>query len=150
MSTSLIVGLALAVAAPGPKDAAKPPPKLEGEWVLERFDGPKDAPPGAVTMKFTDNRITIVEGGVPGGRDRNEEADYTVDLTKKPAHIDIRPTRGKQDMVVLGLFAIEGDTLKLCFGFGGGQERPAELKADTEKGVALITLKRVKADKAGK
>ena len=146
MTTSLIVGLALAVAAPGPKDAAKPPPKLEGEWVLEKFEGPKDAPPGSVTMRFTDTRVSVIEGD----RERGEEADYTVDLTKKPAHIDIRPMGGKQDMVVYGLLAIEGDTLQLCFGFGPGRERPTELKADADKGVALITLKRVKADKPGK
>src|SRR5687767_7355725 len=121
MSTCLIVGLTLAIAAPGPKDAAKPPAKLEGEWVLEKFEGPKDAPPASVTMKFTDTRISILEAK----RDRAEEADYTVDLTKKPAHIDIRPLQGGQakgEMVVYGLIAIEGDTLKLCFGFGGGQE----------------------------
>jgi uncharacterized protein (TIGR03067 family) len=149
MTASLIVGLALVVGAPAPKDAAKPAPKLEGEWVVEKFEGPKDAPPGTVTLKITDTRISIFEEK----KDRAEEADYTVDLTKKPAHIDIRPVlgpQGKRELVVYGLLAIEGDTLRLCFGHGGGQERPTELKADPDKGIALITLKRVKADKPEK
>jgi len=149
MNTSLIVGLALAVAAPGPKDAAKPAPKLEGEWVVEKFEGPKEEmPPGSITLRITENRISIFEPK----REKPEEADYTVDLTKKPAHIDIRPVQGgpaKRELVVYGLFAIEGDTLKLCFAKDGA-ERPTELKGDVEKGVMLISLKRVKEDKPAK
>jgi uncharacterized protein (TIGR03067 family) len=149
MNTSLIVGLALVVAAPGPKDAAKPAPKLEGEWVVEKFEGPKeDVPPGGVTLRITENRISIFEAK----REKPEEADYTVDLMKKPAHIDIRPVQGgpaKRDLVVYGLLAIDGDTLKLCFAKDGA-DRPKELKGDGEKGVMLITLKRVKSEKPEK
>ena len=149
MTSSLVVGLALTVAAPAPKDAAKPAPKLEGEWVVEKFEGPKeDSPPGSITLTFTENRISIFEPK----RERPEEADYTVDLTKKPAHIDIRPHQGgpaKKEVVVYGIFAIDGDTLKLCFGKEGA-ERPSELKGNAEKGIMLITLKRVKADKPEK
>jgi uncharacterized protein (TIGR03067 family) len=149
MTPSLIAGLAVAVAAPGPRDTAKPAPKLEGEWVVEKFEGPKDeVPPGGVTLRFTENRISIFEAK----REKPEEADYTVDLTKKPAHIDIRPVVGvpaKRDLVIYGLLAIDGDTLKLCFAKDGA-DRPTELKGDAEKGVMLITLKRVKADKSEK
>lgn len=149
MTSTLIVGLALAVAAPAPKDAAKPAPKLEGEWVVEKFEGPKeDSAPGSITVRITENRISIFEPK----REKPEEADYTVDLTKKPAHIDLRPTVGgpaKKELVVYGILVIEGDTLKLCFG-RDGVERPTELKGNAEKGIMLITLKRVKADKPEK
>lgn len=149
MTTSLFVGLALTVAAPGLKETAKPAPKLEGEWVVEKFEGPKDEmPPGSITLRITENRISIFEPK----RQKPEEADYTVDLTKKPAHIDIRPVQGgpaKQDLVVYGVFAIDGDTLKLCFAKEAA-DRPTELKGDVEKGVMLITLKRVKDDKPAK
>jgi len=150
MTASLIVGLALAVAAPGPKDAAKPAAKLEGEWVVEKFEGPKeDAPPGSITLKFSDNHITIFEPK----RERPEEADYTVDLTKKPAQIDLRPVQrgggAKPELVVYGIFAIEGDTLTLCIGKDGA-DRPTELRGNAEKGIMLITLKRVKADQREK
>jgi uncharacterized protein (TIGR03067 family) len=149
MTTPLLVGLALTVGAPAAKDTAKPAPKLEGEWVVEKFEGPKDeAPPGGITLQFTENRISIFDPK----RGKPEEAEYTADLTKKPAHIDIRPGQAgpaKRELVVYGLFAIDGDTLKLCFAKDGA-DRPTELKGDAEKGVMLITLKRVPADKPGK
>jgi uncharacterized protein (TIGR03067 family) len=139
MTATLFAALALSIAAPAPKEVGKPAPKLEGEWVVEKFEGPKDAPMGNVTVTFTESRILIREPK----RDRPEEADYTVDLTKKPAHIDIRPAQGKKDLVVYGILSFEGDALKLCFS-GNGGARPTELKGDAEKGILLITLKRTK------
>jgi len=151
MTPSLLIGLALAVGAPAPKETPKEAPKLEGDWIIERFEGPKDGPPGAVTMTFTADRILIKEAK----REKPEEAAYTVDLKKKPATIDIRPGRPggaagagapPKEVVVQGILEIEGDTLKLCF-TRDSAERPTEFKGDAEKGVMLIILKRVKADK---
>jgi uncharacterized protein (TIGR03067 family) len=144
--TPLVLGLALAVAAPAPKTADEPPPaKLEGEWVVESMDGPKtDAEgTGAITARFADGKVAIKEPK----REKAEVAAYTVDLTKKPATIDIRPDQGPKDQVILGIIEVKGDTLKLCFAHGGMGDRPTEFKGDPAKGVMFITLKRVKADK---
>ena len=141
--TPLFLGLALAVAAPAPKKADEPAPgKLEGDWVVESTEPAKEAPPGSITMRFADGKVSISEGG----RERKETAGYTVDLTKKPATIDIRPEGGPKEQLIQGIFELKGDTLKLCFGRDGA-DRPTELKADVEKRVMLITLKRVQADK---
>lgn len=140
--TSFFVALSLVAGAPAPKEAPKPPPVLDGEWVVEKFEGPKDAPPGTVTFRFTDGKISIQEAK----REKPEEAAYTVDASKKPAQIDIRPDRGGKDKVVLGIYEITGGTLKLAFGFDGG-DRPTEFKGDVEKRIAFITLKRVKPEK---
>jgi uncharacterized protein (TIGR03067 family) len=149
MTPSLLVGLALTVGAPAPKEAPKPAPKLEGDWVVESFEpkegGPPDNGPGSITMTITADKIMIKEGR----REKPEEAAYTVDLTKKPATIDIRPGRAggpgggpPPDLVVKGILSIDGDTLKLCFTKDG--DRPTEFKWDADKHVILITLKRVK------
>jgi uncharacterized protein (TIGR03067 family) len=143
--TPLVLGLALTLAAPAPKKADEAPPvKLEGEWTVESFEGPKEAapPPGSITMRFADGKVTITEAG---GKGHNEEAGYTVDQTKKPAQIDIKPEKGG-DKLVLGIFEVKGDTLKICFG-KNVTERPTELKPDVAKGIMVINLKRVKADK---
>ena len=141
--TPLFLGLALAVAAPAPKKVDEPPPaKLDGEWVVESFEGPKDGPPGTVTFRFADGKVNIQESK----REKPEEAGYTIDMTKKPATIDIRPENGPKEKVVEGIIELKGDTLKLCFRHDGG-ERPTEFKGDAAKGVMLITLKRVKSDK---
>jgi len=151
MTSSLLIGLALTVGAPIPKDKAKPEPKLEGDWVVESFEpqegGPKEK---SVTFTFTADRILIHDGM---GK-KPEEAGYTVDLKKKPATIDIKPTRAggpggaggpPPDLVVRCILESDGDTLRLCFTKEG--ERPTEFKGDAEKRTLLVTFKRVKSDK---
>lgn len=140
----LLLGLALTLAAPAPKKSDEPPPaKLEGEWVVESIEGPKDdTPPGTITMRIADGMISIKEGK----REKPEDAGYTIDATKKPATIDIRPDGGPKVQVVQGIYEVKGDTLKICFG-RDGVDRPTEFKGDASKGIMLITLKRVKTEK---
>lgn len=143
--TPLVVGLALTLAAPAPKKSDEPPPaKLEGDWVVESFEGlPQEAQrPGTITMHFADGKINITE---PGGKGRVEEARYTVELTKKPATIDIKPDKGPEKLVH-GIIEIKGDAMRLCFSKEEA-ERPTEFKADVEKGIMVIHLKRIKPEK---
>jgi uncharacterized protein (TIGR03067 family) len=143
MTPCLILAISITIGAPAPKETPKEPPKLEGEWIVESFEGPKEGPPGSVTMRFTESKISIVEGGKA---EHKEEAGYTVDLKKKPATIDIRPEKGQKEMVIQGIIEITGDTMKICFG-RDGKERPKEFKGDAANGIMLINLKRVKAEK---
>jgi uncharacterized protein (TIGR03067 family) len=145
----LVLALALTLAAPAPKKSDEPPPaKLDGDWVVESFEGPKDgAPPETITMRFADGKISISD---PSRKGKAEEVDYTADLTKKPATIDIKPKAGgpggRPDKLVLGIIEVKGDELKICFGKETA-DRPAEFKADVEKGIMVIHLKRVKPEK---
>jgi len=143
VTPSLLLVLSLTISAPAKKDAPKEPPKLEGDWIVEAMDGPKDATPGSITMRFTTDKISISEGGKDGHK---EDAGYTVDLKQKPATIDIRPEKGNKGMVVQGIIEINGDTMKLCFG-RDGKERPKEFKGDAANGIMMITLKRAKSEK---
>src|SRR4051794_37411904 len=61
--TPLVLGLALTLGAPGSKKTDDPPPgKIDGDWVVESFEGPKnDAPPGAITFHFVADKISITE-----------------------------------------------------------------------------------------
>ena len=142
MVATYFLTAAMIVGAPAPKETPKETPKLEGDWIVESFEGPKEGPPGVVTMRFTDGKISIIEAK----REKPEEALYTADLKKKPATIDIRPEKGKQDLIILGIVEINGDTMKLCFTREGG-ERPKEFKGDAANGVMMITLKRAKPEK---
>ncbi len=147
MYAALLIGLGLTVAAPAPKDKDKPTPKLEGTWVLDKIEGKdgkdaNDAPPGQLTMTFADGKVAIKEGG---RRDRTEDAEFTIDATKKPAHIDIKPAKGAKDVVVRGIYEFEGEVLKICFTERG--DRPTAFKADAEKRIVLLLLKRQKDEK---
>ena len=140
MYATLFLGLAMTVSAPGAKTPPKAEtPKLEGEWLLESMEMPKEAKPGDVTFKFADGKISIFEAK----RNKPEEADYTVDFTKNPAEIDIKPNRGGKEMTVLGIIEVKGDTMKICLGQNAA--RPTEFKGDA--GIMLATFKRVKAEK---
>ncbi|HEX3152576.1 MAG TPA: TIGR03067 domain-containing protein [Gemmataceae bacterium] len=143
MSTSLFVGLALAVAAPAPKKADDDvSAKVDGNWVVESVEGPKEGPPpGVLQFQFVDGKIHVIEG-----TKKDESAGYTIDTTKKPFAMDIRPERGAKEKVVYAIVEVKGDTLKLCFGKDAA-ERPTEFKGNAEKGVMLFIMKRVKADK---
>jgi uncharacterized protein (TIGR03067 family) len=142
VTPSLLLGLAIVVGAPAPKETPKDPPKLEGDWIVESIEGPKEAGPARITMRFTESKILILEGEKP----TPDEAGYTADLKKKPATIDIRPEKGQKDKMVQGIIEITGDTMKLCFA-RDAKERPTEFKGDAANGIMMITLKRVKAEK---
>lgn len=144
MLHTLLVGVALTLAAPAPKEAPKTAPKLDGTWEITDAEGPKEAKDelakNSVRFVFAEKTLTVMMSR-PDGKDRNEEATYEADFTKKPVTIDIMPTKGPKGEIVRGIIEIDGDKLKLCFGRDRA-ERPTEFKGNAEKNVQLFVLKR--------
>ncbi len=99
--------------------------KLQGEWTM--VTGVADGYPVPEEMRSTGKRVckgdelTVTVGG-----ELIMKAKITVDPTKSPKTIDYQvidgPTRGKKH---LGIYAIDGDTLKSCFAAPDGA-RPKE------------------------
>ncbi len=147
MLHTLLIGAALTLAAPAPKEAPKGAAKLEGTWLLidaEGVKGKQDVAKDNVRFVIADGNIVIAQEKTKG--DRTETATYEVDLTKKPAAIDIKPKTGPKEMVVKGIFEVSGDTLKLCFGRDNA-DRPTEFKGDEAKNIQMMTFKRVVEEK---
>jgi uncharacterized protein (TIGR03067 family) len=145
MYPSLLIGLAVVVAAPAPKEAPKKEATIVGEWIGEKaVSGGKEmpVPPGGISFGFhADGTLTIKEGGRTDGK----TGSYKVDPKKNPAEIDLIPPADKKDDTILGIYKLEGDTLTLCFQ-KGDPERPTKFESPEGERTVVITMKRVKKD----
>lgn len=144
MYTSLLVGMALTVGAPGKEPPAKDSPSIVGEWVGEKaVAGGKEqpVPEGGITFIFAaDGKLTIKEGK----RDKNDTGTCKTDAKKDPAEIDIIPPEDKKDPTVQGIYKLDGDTLTLAFGRGKEKSRPTKFESPEGTDTIVITLKRAK------
>src|SRR5262249_45571320 len=125
--------------------AVKPTLNFSADKVFAR-------PEGTVPKPFLDMSIangvipkeaaTLIETGVEG--------IYHLDATKSPKQFDVT-TLGKFHQTGLGLYQLEGDTLKLCLAIDPGKvgERPTEFSAKAGENRVILTLKRLPAAKPG-
>jgi uncharacterized protein (TIGR03067 family) len=144
MYSVLMLGAALAVGAPIPKDPPKKdPPSLIGEWLADSAiqGGKPDPPPPGATITFTKEGKFIVKDG----KDTSHEADFTFDPKKDPAEIEISESGpGKGTKMMKGIYRIEGDTLLICITREG--ERPKTFDSPVGSPNVLVTLRRPKKD----
>ena len=140
--TPIVLGLALALGAPGPKDPPKKdPPGPVGRWSLQSasFAG-IPLPDMNLTLTFTaDGRY---ESKTPEGEVRSS-GSFTADPKKQPAELDMTEAAQPAPMPAPAIYRIEGDTLTICTAVGG-KERPTSFDAKAGPNTALLVLKRIK------
>jgi len=117
--------------------------KLDGSWQMvsgkaNGFDLPADmAKTGKRVAKNGETAITF-------GDQQYFKAKYTIDPSKKPKAIDYTmtegPTKGKTH---LGIYEIDGDTVKFCFA-APGKDRPTDFTAKEGSERTLSVWKREK------
>jgi uncharacterized protein (TIGR03067 family) len=121
------------------KSADPEKPKLEGQHQI--VSGERDGQPileatlKGCTFRFTGDKV------VGANKDGTEflVADYTLDSTKTPCTIVIKPTAGSEKGKELsGLIERKGDTIRLIYA-ANGAEKPTEFK--TKANQAMYTLK---------
>src|SRR4051812_14559902 len=115
MSLPVLLFLSATLTGIGPiaADAGKKElEKLQGVWRLEarqeegRDDNAKEL--GKMSIAMVGNQIKIDEDG------KLSEGTFGIDAGKKPAEIDLTPSKGDAGKV-LGIYQVAGDTLKLCY-----------------------------------
>jgi uncharacterized protein (TIGR03067 family) len=138
-AVAVAVLAAVGVVAAAPGGAKGDRARLQGTWeVLSVTAGGKDVTPKTgrrMLLTFQADRISSRLG------DGQEEAStYTLDETKKPAHLTVAKTARQGEMKAV--YQLDGDTLRIAFSPKGPDgERPDAVAA---KDAVLLTLKRAR------
>jgi uncharacterized protein (TIGR03067 family) len=132
---------ALFPAAAGGGDAArKELERFQGTWtfISAESDGkplPKAKEPQTVTFEGDKFAVKVGDKVVQAGTQK-------LDPTRKPKTVDATVTEGEdKGTTMLGIYELEGDTLKVCFD-PKGKKRPTELKTAPDSGHFMGVLKR--------
>ena len=145
LRNALLIGLAACVisqARAGDSDATKKDlAQLQGEWSM--VSGSADGQPMPDEMRKQMKRVckgdettTTMAGQV------YIKAKFTIDPSKQPKTIDYQMTAGfTKGQTQLGIYEVEGDTFKACFGKPGA-ERPADFTSKPGDGRTLSVWKR--------
>lgn len=114
---------------------------LNGTWeiVASEINGKRDEMPAELRGKFhwvfTGDKIraTDAEGGY--------EATWSIDASKNPKTFDMTIISGSdKGSATLGLYELDGDNLKLCYGENrpAGKIRPTEIRSTKDYGIAYF------------
>lgn len=78
--------------------------------------------------------------------ERDGETDrgtFSVDATKSPKQMDIRPESGPgAGRTILAIYEHSGDTMRVCYALQDGASRPKGFKTTPDSGEVLINYKR--------
>jgi uncharacterized protein (TIGR03067 family) len=135
------IGLLIAADDAEKDDTVKDKESLKGTWIVQSSerDGQADERSKDATVTFDGDSVTVMT------KDKEQKATFTLDATKKPKTIDFTPSEeSEKDKVVLGIYSLDKDELKVCFTSRPGDERPTEFSAKEGTGHHLIVLKRKK------
>ena len=140
----LVLAVGFVIGADKVDDAAKKEmTKLEGTWIatLGEEEGNKAPEEELKKMKlvFKGDKFTATAG------DRLiMEGTLQVDPTKKPRAVDLKSTKGRlQGQTGLGIYELDGDTLKLCL-VEPTRDRPSDFTSKAGSGRHFLVYKRQK------
>ncbi|MCS6976209.1 MAG: TIGR03067 domain-containing protein [Gemmatales bacterium] len=141
----VLTGLLLAVCVGGAvaddQAVQKELEKFQGHWIIESVEekGRKLS-----SEEIGDNRLTFTRDKYVQTFNKQmvEEGSIKLDLSRKPAWIDLVITSGSdKGKTQLGIYEFVGETLRICTARPGEGERPASF--DGQKHI-IFTLKRDK------
>jgi uncharacterized protein (TIGR03067 family) len=117
--------------------------KFQGTWTIESSEtGGKEIPADELKgfiLTFEGDKHTLKKGD-----ELIQVGIQKIDPSKSPKTIDVTMTEGpNKGMVMLGIYEIDGDTLKVCFD-PQGKKRPTEFKSPPGSENFVNVHKRVK------
>jgi len=139
---ALAVGLLLAADTPKEDPAKKKDSeKLQGAWKGDSGEVDGNALPDeflkAAKFGFKGDKYTFEAG------DEKESGTITLDASKTPATIDLKIEEGRdKGKTQLGIYKVEGDKVKFCFGQPDAKERPKDFSSKAGSDTIYIVFKR--------
>jgi uncharacterized protein (TIGR03067 family) len=137
--TAVLIAAAPAEGKPKDEEA------IQGTWTVEfrEFIGKKtpDVDLKALKVTIEDGSLTIDDG------QKKEKHAYKLDPSRKPKAIDLTHTGIEGKESTLGIYELDGDTLKLCWSEKDPDHRATKFASDENSGQTVIVLKRAKKDK---
>ena len=123
-------------------DVEKELKKFQGTWTFESVEtGGKEVPAAefkGITVTFEGDKYAVKKGD-----EVIQACTQKLDPSKSPKTLDVTVVEGpNKGAVVLGIYEISGDTLKVCFD-PEGKKRPTEFKSESGS-QTLVVHKRVK------
>jgi uncharacterized protein (TIGR03067 family) len=141
------MALCLFLGADAPKDdVKKDKDKLQGTWktVTVQEDGEKKDDTEDHRLIFSGDEFCIKKGD-----ETVIKGKFKIDSSKKPKQIDMDITQASKEefegKTAVGIYELDGDTLKWCVKKPGKGERPKEFASDHGSSHLLVTFKREKA-----
>lgn len=142
MRTLLALGLVAAVF--GTSTAADEKDPTKGKWVIESVtrDGKAGEALKGATREHADGKYTITPAA--GSKAQPTTGTYSIDATKSPIAIDMKPKGGNFDgKTLVGIVKVEGDTMTVAFA-EPGKARPTKFESAPGSGVVLAVHKKAK------
>jgi uncharacterized protein (TIGR03067 family) len=118
--------------------------KLQGTWAIVSLEVAGDEVPKeqleGITLTIEGDKHTVKRGD-----DVLAERTCKLDPTKSPKQIDGKYVGGPNDgKATLGIYELNGDTLKYCFGPPDG-ERPKDFSTKADSDTRMAVYKRQKS-----
>jgi uncharacterized protein (TIGR03067 family) len=124
-------------------DVEKELKKFQGTWTFESVEADGKEQPAdefkGMTLIFEGDKHTVKKGD-----EVIQVGTQKIDPSKSPKTIDVTMTEGpNKGAVMLGIYEIRGDTLKVCFD-PEGKKRPTEFKSASGSQTFVVVHKRMK------
>ncbi len=135
-----IIGLALSLAAPVPKEAPKKDngPSIVGEWECVSLEAGGRI---ATAAEIKDIKFEFsADGKFKHNFDGASEGTYSVDSKKEPCEIDF--VSAKNLKAKGAIYKLEKDSLTICAG-DGPAARPTKFESPAGSRIMILTFKRV-------